>query len=106
MMPGMTGIEAAIEILAQRPKCRILLFSGHAANADLLSDAEAKGYCFDIIAKPIHPADLLAKLREVGLIELAPLKAQSAPSWLPTSVQLSTPDPRKRAVPNARGSLP
>ena len=63
MMPEMTGIEAAIAILAQRPHCKVLLFSGQAATADLLCEARAQGYRFEIISKPVHPADLLARLR-------------------------------------------
>lgn len=63
MMPGMTGIEAALEVLAQRPGCRVLLFSGQASTAYLLQESQAKGYQFEILTKPVHPADLLAKLR-------------------------------------------
>jgi CheY-like chemotaxis protein len=63
IMTGMTGIEAAIEIRKQLPKCKILLFSGQAATADLLEKARAQGHEFEILAKPVHPTDLLAKLR-------------------------------------------
>ena len=63
IMPEMTGIEAAIHILAQRPGCRILLFSGNNSTADLLDNAQARGYCFEILAKPFPPADLLGRLR-------------------------------------------
>jgi CheY-like chemotaxis protein len=63
MMPGMTGIELAIHFRKTRPECRVLLFSGHAATADLLKEARAEGHDFDLLSKPIHPADLLAKLR-------------------------------------------
>jgi DNA-binding response OmpR family regulator len=60
---GMNGIEAAIRIKEFLPGCKILLFSGQAATADLLDDARARGHEFDILAKPVHPQDLLAKLR-------------------------------------------
>ena len=63
IMTGMTGIEAAIEIRNRLPKCKILLFSGQAATADLLEKARAQGHEFEILAKPVHPTDLLAKLR-------------------------------------------
>ena len=59
IMEGMTGIEAAIRISELVPKCRIILFSGQAATADLLERAEANGHHFEIIAKPIHPRLLL-----------------------------------------------
>lgn len=63
VMPGMTGIEAAILIRSRRPDCKILLFSGQATSADLLQDARVQGHSFEVIPKPVHPVDLLAKLR-------------------------------------------
>ena len=63
IMPDMNGIEAAIQIRSFLPGCKILLFSGQAATADLLENARAQGHEFEILAKPVHPQDLLAKLR-------------------------------------------
>lgn len=63
IMTGMTGIEAAIQIRQKLPQCKVLLFSGQAATADLLENARAQGHEFEILAKPVHPTDLLAKLR-------------------------------------------
>jgi CheY-like chemotaxis protein len=62
VMPGMTGIEAAIAIRNKLPKCKVLLFSGQAVTADLLEKARTQGHEFEILAKPVHPSDLLAKL--------------------------------------------
>lgn len=63
IMPDMNGIEAAINIRRFLPECKILLFSGQAATANLLESARAQGHEFEILAKPIHPQDLLAKLK-------------------------------------------
>jgi CheY-like chemotaxis protein len=63
IMTGMTGIEAAIATRRKMPNCKILLFSGQAATADLLEKAREEGHEFEILAKPVHPTDLLAKLR-------------------------------------------
>jgi CheY-like chemotaxis protein len=63
IMPDMNGIEAAIHIRGFLPGCKILLFSGQAATADLLENARARGHEFEILAKPVHPQDLLAKIR-------------------------------------------
>ena len=63
IMTGMTGIEAAIITRTRMPHCKILLFSGQAATADLLEKARTQGHEFEILAKPVHPTDLLAKLR-------------------------------------------
>jgi len=63
IMPDMNGIEAAISIRGFLPTCKILLFSGQAATADLLENARSQGHEFEILAKPVHPSDLLAKLK-------------------------------------------
>jgi DNA-binding response OmpR family regulator len=63
VMPDMNGVEAAIHIRGFLPTCKILLFSGQAATVDLLENASGRGYEFEILAKPIHPKDLLARLR-------------------------------------------
>jgi CheY-like chemotaxis protein len=63
IMTGMTGIEAAIATRQKMPGCKILLFSGQATTADLLEKARQEGHEFEILAKPVHPTDLLAKLR-------------------------------------------
>ncbi len=63
IMAGLNGIDAAIKIREILPSIKILLFSGQAATADLLEKARERGYEFEILAKPVHPGDLLAKLR-------------------------------------------
>jgi len=62
IMEGMTGIDAAIRISRLVPNCRIILFSGQSATADLLQRAEADGHHFEILVKPIHPRVLLHHL--------------------------------------------
>jgi CheY-like chemotaxis protein len=64
-MPGITGIEAAIQIRAALPSCKVLLFSGHAASVNLLAKARTHDDEFEILLKPVHPADLLVRLRKV-----------------------------------------
>ncbi len=63
IMTDMNGIDAAIKIRTMLPACKILLFSGQAATADLLDRARVQGHEFEILAKPVHPQDLLARLR-------------------------------------------
>jgi CheY-like chemotaxis protein len=64
-MPGIDGIQAAIAIQKTLPKCRVLLISGHAVTKDLLRDAIANGHNFEVLAKPIHPTELLAKIQVI-----------------------------------------
>jgi DNA-binding response OmpR family regulator len=63
IMTDLNGIDAAIKIRSILPSCKILLFSGQAATADLLDRARVQGHEFEILAKPVHPQDLLARLR-------------------------------------------
>ena len=63
IMTDLNGIDAAIRIREILPDCKILLFSGQAATADLLDRARTQGHEFEILAKPVHPQDLLARLR-------------------------------------------
>jgi CheY-like chemotaxis protein len=63
IMADLNGIDAAIMIRALLPNIKILLFSGQAATADLLEKARAKGDEFEILAKPVHPQDLLSRLK-------------------------------------------
>jgi CheY-like chemotaxis protein len=67
VMTGIDGIETAIKMRALLPDLRVLLFSGQAATANLLEEARAQGNEFDLLQKPVHPKDLLAKIRETGV---------------------------------------
>jgi len=64
MGPGMDGTELAIATVAAFPGCKVLLFSGHAATRDLLEKARGAGHSFTLLTKPLHPADLLARITE------------------------------------------
>lgn len=62
MMPAMTGIEMAVQIQEHCARAKILLFSGMAISHDLLAEARRSGHNFELLSKPVHPTDLLAKL--------------------------------------------
>lgn len=59
VMPGISGVDLAIQMRAQYPTCKVLLFSGQAATMDLLGDARAQGHNFDLLQKPVPPIELL-----------------------------------------------
>ena len=62
MMPSLNGIDLGVLFKAIYPQCRILLFSGQAATGDLIVEARGKGHQFDVLAKPVHPKELLAAI--------------------------------------------
>jgi DNA-binding NtrC family response regulator len=65
-MPGLSGIDLAIQMRAQHPECEILLFSGQAATLDLLEDARNQGHDFHLLLKPVHPTELLSEIGALG----------------------------------------
>ena len=65
-MPNMNGIELAIQITQICPACKVLLFSGQMATGALYSDAQAKGYGFELLAKPVHLNELFNKIEELN----------------------------------------
>ena len=66
IMDGMNGVELCLEIKKILPKSRILLFSGHVPTAHaLMQDAGKRGYNFELLAKPLRPEDLVAKIENL-----------------------------------------
>ena len=65
LMPRMNGVDLAMAIRKMYPAARILLFSGQAGIAEILRAAQSQGFQFELIAKPIHPLSLIARLKEL-----------------------------------------
>ncbi len=65
LMPRMNGVDLAIAIRKMYPAARILLFSGQAGITEILRAAQHQGFEFELIAKPIHPLILIARLKEL-----------------------------------------
>ncbi|HEX3891725.1 MAG TPA: response regulator [Terracidiphilus sp.] len=59
MLPQMNGIELAKVLKENYPECRVLLISGHPGTSELLTDANAQGTSFEVLAKPLHPTFIL-----------------------------------------------
>lgn len=66
LMPCMTGVDLGMRLRHEFPQTRVLLFSGQAATSELMRRAEEQGYHFELFPKPIHPDELIARLR--GLV--------------------------------------
>jgi CheY-like chemotaxis protein len=67
-MPGIDGIQAAIEICKILPGCRILLFSGEPGNKALVGDARFQGHRFEFLQKPILPLELLNRIQRLRAV--------------------------------------
>jgi CheY-like chemotaxis protein len=62
IMPGIDGIALAKTIQLSCPSCQVLLFSGNADTQDLLEAAQQEGHAFEVLAKPIPPPQMLARV--------------------------------------------
>jgi DNA-binding NtrC family response regulator len=78
-MPGIQGIELAILLHAKYPNCIITLFSGHPASEALVKSAQQDGHFFDLLAKPVHPDELLDLAGLAARAQEPPLTAADAP---------------------------
>lgn len=58
-LPCMNGIELACVLRDNHPRCRLVLFSGHAGTPALAEEAAKKGNFFEILCKPVHPLFML-----------------------------------------------
>jgi DNA-binding response OmpR family regulator len=65
VMPNLSGIDLAIKIKEKWPDCKILLFSGQAETLDLLGAARERGHDFSLLAKPVHPLELLRRIKDL-----------------------------------------
>jgi DNA-binding response OmpR family regulator len=63
MMHGISGYEAAKLIRDSLPGCQILLLSGRPEAAQLIEQERKKGNQFDVLAKPVHPQEVIDALR-------------------------------------------
>jgi CheY-like chemotaxis protein len=62
VMPGLSGVDLAIQMKTQCPECNILLFSGQATTQDLLKDARGRGHTFQLLQKPVDPSVMLSRI--------------------------------------------
>jgi DNA-binding NtrC family response regulator len=62
VMPGMNGIELATRLRERNPGCRVLLMSGQTTHHEQIQAAERRGGALTVLAKPIHPSEILAFL--------------------------------------------
>ncbi|MFP5238000.1 MAG: response regulator [Acidobacteriota bacterium] len=64
MMGPMNGVQLAQHIVSLHPGCGVFLISGNDDAAGLLESAGKQGLNFPLLAKPIHPDELLCLLEK------------------------------------------
>jgi CheY-like chemotaxis protein len=63
IMPEVHGVQLARAIRRRCPDVRVVLFSGNTATSDVLHRALEEGDSFEVLAKPVHPLQLLKALK-------------------------------------------
>jgi DNA-binding NtrC family response regulator len=70
------GVDFAIQLREKFPGCEVALFTGLTDLSNLLEKAHDAGHTFEVISKPISPADMLdfvaRKLSGIGEGALSP----------------------------------
>jgi len=66
LMADLNGVDAAIKMRRLLPQIRVFLLSGQAVSAELLAKAKANELGFEVLVKPVHPRDLIAKLKSAA----------------------------------------
>jgi CheY-like chemotaxis protein len=79
IMSDLNGIEAAVRMKALLPDIRVFLLSGQTATAEMLEREKATGYGFEVLIKPLHPTDLIRKLRDTMQENAEPATPLPAP---------------------------
>ncbi len=83
-MPEMNGLELALAMVLLAPACKVVLFSGHARSVDLVQAYDA-GYDFPLIAKPMHPSEVLGQVAKSLMPKPARPSSQPEASAVETS---------------------
>jgi DNA-binding response OmpR family regulator len=66
VMPDLNGIEAAIEVGEKLPACRVLVISAMAAVPEVKQRLQGREQRFEVLVKPIPPAELVQRIRAVS----------------------------------------
>lgn len=64
-MPVKNGFDLALEVKRSVPDCEVIFFSGHLGLAEMCAEMGELGNDCVMLVKPVHPADLLARVYEV-----------------------------------------
>jgi len=60
------GVALAMQLAEVLPSCRVLLISGNTMAGELLAGSQRQGHDFPILAKPVHPNEILEFLAQPG----------------------------------------
>jgi|HubBroStandDraft_1064217.scaffolds.fasta_scaffold907761_1 DNA-binding response OmpR family regulator len=62
-MQVLSGVELAVQVRKGCPNCKVLLLSGQAETEEMREMFKADGQEFDLLLKPIHPVELVSRVK-------------------------------------------
>jgi DNA-binding NtrC family response regulator len=71
VMPQLSGIELAVQVQGDCPRCKVILFSGQANSSAFLAAHEETTRRFEMLSKPVHPEVLLEAIERIFELEVA-----------------------------------
>ena len=77
MLPGMNGIDFAIQLKASNPSIAVMMISGQVATGGLVDKAAQNGHEFYILPKPFPVPDLLSNASQILAGIAQPLPSNS-----------------------------
>jgi DNA-binding response OmpR family regulator len=90
VLPGMNGLELAIQVLEACPACKIIIFSALVSVADMTLMSAPGNHEFVFLEKPVHPKTLLAQVR--NLLQPSTMARPAGPREIdPGSGPISSP---------------
>jgi DNA-binding response OmpR family regulator len=72
VMPDLDGMGLAVQLSRRWPGCKVLFISGHVSASDLQDACEGIPCSFELVEKPIHPLELLERIRTLLLSQAKP----------------------------------
>lgn len=67
LMSDANGLEAAIQMREQLPDLCVFLLSGQTLTAEMLAKSKACEMGFQVLVKPVHPLELIRRLRATAV---------------------------------------
>lgn len=63
LMTDINGVDAAVQMRTLLPDIRVFLLSGQTETAEILARSQARDLGFEVLVKPVHPRELLSRIR-------------------------------------------
>jgi DNA-binding response OmpR family regulator len=78
-LPAISGVDLAVAMSEIVPNCRFLFLYSSSQAQTLLDRPRRRGYCFELVSKPINPRVLFAKCNRLAIQPIDPFVSSVLP---------------------------